>query len=98
MPDFDKSMRKNATIIFFLSFVAGLGFWLGVRVVLQNYAHMPERAMWLAKVRMIDSYRYKYGDILVLGSSRAMAISPKQLRKRFNVNAVNFSVGGATTP
>jgi len=91
-------MRKNATITFLLSFIAGLGLWLGLRVVLQDFAHMPERAMWRAKARMIDSYRYKDGDVLIMGSSRAMAISPDLLQKHFNVNAVNFSVGGATTP
>lgn len=91
-------MRKNATITFFVSFIVGLGLWLGLRVVLQDFAYMPERAMWRAKARMIDSYRYKADDVLIMGSSRAMAISPDLLRKHFNVNAVNFSVGGATTP
>jgi hypothetical protein len=98
MPSFDESMRKNATITFLVGFIAGLVLWLGLRVVLQNYAHVPERAMWLAKARMINSYRLKDGDILIMGSSRAMAISPERLQKQFNVNAVNFSVGGATTP
>jgi len=98
MPSFDESMNKKAIITFFVSFIVGLGLWLGLRVVLQDYAHMPERAMWLAKARMIDSYRYKDGDVLIMGSSRAMAISPERLQKQFNVNAVNFSVGGATTP
>lgn len=98
MPSSENSMNKKAPIIFFLSFFVGLCLWLGLRVILQNYAHMPERAMWLAKARMIDSYRYKDADVVILGSSRAMAINPEQLQKQFATHSINFSVGGATTP
>lgn len=91
-------MKKSASVIFFLGFLAGLVVWGGARVVLLAYSHMPERAMWLAKARMIDSYRYKPGDVVIIGSSRAMALNPGQLRKQYGVTAVNFSVGGATTP
>lgn len=91
-------MKKPAMLIFALGFLVGLVLWIGARVVLLDYIHMPERAMWLAKARMIDSYRYREGDVVIIGSSRAMAISPEQLQQRYGISAVNFSVGGATTP
>ncbi|MDD2898188.1 MAG: hypothetical protein PHI31_05690 [Desulfuromonadaceae bacterium] len=59
---------------------------------------MPERTMWLAKAKMIDSYKYRDGDVVIIGSSRAMALNPEFIQSRFGTSAINFSVGGATTP
>jgi len=94
----DGVMNMRAFLFFFASFLVGICAWLGLRVVLLDYVHMPERAMWLAKSRMIDNYRYKDSDVIIIGSSRAMAINPERLQQQYNVNAINFSVGGATTP
>ncbi|GAM10579.1 hypothetical protein OR1_02868 [Geobacter sp. OR-1] len=88
----------RALIALLASFLLGICFWLGVRVYLLDYVHMPERAMWLAKAKMIEDFRYRQGDIIIIGSSRAMAISPELLKSKYNQNAINFSVGGATTP
>lgn len=94
----DGAMIMRTFYFFCASFFIGICVWLGFRVLLLEYVYMPERALWLAKARMIKEYKYSDGDVVIIGSSRAMAINPEQLRKQYNVNAVNFSVGGATTP
>jgi hypothetical protein len=98
MPSFDRLMKKSAILIFVLGFLVGLVLWIGARVALLDFIHLPERAMWLAKARMLATYHYRAGDVIIIGSSRALAISPEQLQQQYGVRAVNFSVGGATTP
>jgi hypothetical protein len=98
MPNFDGGVKMRNLLFFLSSFLFGVCLWLGVRVALLEYVHMPERALWLAKSRMVEGYRYRTGDVVIIGSSRAMAINPERLRKQYNLRAINFSVGGATTP
>lgn len=91
-------MMDSTKRIFFVSFFVGMVLWLAVRIGLLHYIHIPERSIWQAKAEMIENYTYKQDDIVVIGSSRALAINPEQLRQRNQVNAYNFSVTGATTP
>ncbi len=81
-----------------VGFFIGILVIFGLRFALYSYVYIPDRALWKSKGEMIDKYKYKDGDIIIVGSSRAMAINPVQLHQKYHVRAYNFSVGGATTP
>lgn len=91
-------MSRRVFVVFVLFFCLGLVLWTEVKLALFEYVRVEDRAAWQGKAEMLAVDRGGSADLVILGSSRTMAVDPRQLSQEYGIRVVNYSVGGATAP